>query len=64
MAKAYQINKIQWPLYEKLFTLCDVNVFKQECTNVLSNLEIVLIKRPPLNESKEARLKIFTAISQ
>ncbi|RYX80246.1 hypothetical protein EON73_05585 [bacterium] len=59
MAKAYQIAKIQWPLYDKIFEYCDLNEFKNACAEILTDLEITLIKRPPFIESKEAQQKIL-----
>lgn len=59
MAKAYQISKIQWPLYDKMFVYCDLNDFKKACAELLANLEVIWIKRPPFIESKDARQKIL-----
>lgn len=59
MAKAYQISKIQWPMSDKMFDFCNINEFKQCCADILKNVEIILIKRPPFIESKEARQKIL-----
>lgn len=59
MASAYQISKIQWPLYDKMFNFCKVNEFKQSCTENLKNIEIILINRPQRITCAEEKLRIL-----
>lgn len=59
MALAYQINKIQWPLFDKMFQFCRVEEFKQSCRDHLKNVEIILVQRPPRISSREEKLKVM-----
>lgn len=59
LATAYNVSKIQWPLYDKMFKFCTPANFSQSCQEYLKNVEIILLKRPPLIQSKEEKEKIL-----
>lgn len=59
LAKAYQISKIQWPLYDKFFNFYTPVDFKQSCNENLKHLEIILIHRPLRINTKEEKLDIL-----
>jgi len=59
MVYAYQISKIQWPMYDKMFNFCKIDDFKQSCRENLKNIEIILIQRPPLITSKDEKQNIL-----
>lgn len=58
-ALAYQVNKIQWPLFDKMFKFCSVEEFKQSCRDNLKNVELILVQRPPRVTKKEDKLSIL-----
>lgn len=40
LAKTHNINKIEWPLYDKIFELCELSEFKRIANETLGDLQI------------------------
>lgn len=59
MSNAYQISKLQWPTYDKIFSHFKIAEFKNQCEKTLKNVEITLINRPQLIKSIDERQQIL-----
>lgn len=58
MAASYELNKIQWPIYDKMFNIVNIDDFLEAC-KILKNIEIVVIHRPPRISSAEEKSEIL-----
>lgn len=60
LAIAYQVAKIQWPVYDKFFNYFSAQDFITVASKVVRKTEIFLIKRPPLVKSAIEKQEILT----
>lgn len=59
-AGKFNVKKIQWPLDDFMFTMCTVTDFKNICNEVLSELSIILIKRPILIRTEKEKFDLMS----
>lgn len=57
--KQLRINKIQWPINDKIFEICDINEFKRAGNEFLKHLEVALIKSPRIVKENNEKLEIL-----
>lgn len=50
---ALNIQSIEWPLNDIIFTMCTITDFKKTANNLLNNLQIVLIQPPKIITDKQ-----------
>lgn len=58
-AESNNIRKLQWPLNDKIFEMCNIEEFKYACRNDLNNLQIILCRPPKTISNPEEKLRIL-----
>lgn len=59
MASANKIEKIRWPLHDKIFSLSSLNDFKSICNETLKNLQIEIKHTPQTITNAEEKQQIL-----
>lgn len=58
-ASAMNIKLIEWPLHDIIFKMCTINKFKAASNDILTDLQINLVKSPIIVENVEERENIL-----